>query len=174
LSDSSIGGNGVAFIPDRLDLQILEYLSRDAGISYKDMAKAIGMDQRTVAKRIAIMKATGLIRTTIDIDWPRIGIHANAFVGSSTAMGDRSAARLYEFIRGDPRIVEAYSTVGAHQYFLKVLESDLQRLRDEVLRDVEPLTAELSTSVISSEVKQKDFAPFLKFVRQNRLKLLQE
>jgi DNA-binding Lrp family transcriptional regulator len=158
----------VDFVPDELDLRILEYLSEDAGIPYKVMAKKLGVDQRTVAKRIAVMKEIRLIKATIDIDWPRIGIHANAFVGSTTALGEKSVAKLYEFIRREPRVVEAYSTVGAHQYFLKVLEFDLQRLRDGVLSDVETLTAELSTSVISSQVKPKDFTSILRFIRENR------
>lgn len=70
-------------------------------------------------------------------------------------------------VRTDPRVVEAYATIGAHEYFLKVLERDLQRLRNEVLRALEPLTADLAASVISSQIKQSDPSLFLRFLREH-------
>jgi DNA-binding Lrp family transcriptional regulator len=156
------------FVVDELNLKILESLAKNAELPFKELAENLDVDQRTVARRIARIREDKLIRTTLEIDWPKIGVHANAFVGTSMALGPKSAAQLVDFIRTDPRIVEAYSTIGTHQYFLKILESDLQRLRDEVLRDLEPITADLSASVISSEMKQKDFSPFLRFIRETR------
>ena len=155
------------FKPDELDLRILEYLVKDSGVEFKRLAEALKVDQRTIAKRVSRMKEKMVFKTTIDIDWSRLGVRASAFVGSTTALGEKDVAKLIDFIRTDPRVVEAYATIGAHEYFLKVLEMDLQRLRNEVLRALEPLTADLAASVISSQIKQKDPSLFLRFLREH-------
>ena len=152
--------------PDELDLKILEYLVKDSSTEFKKLAEVLGVDQRTVAKRVSRMRERKVFRTTIDIDWPRLGVRASAFVGSTTALGEKDVAKLFDFIKNDPRVVEAYATIGAHEYFLRVLETDLQSLRDEVLRALEPLTADLAASVISSQIKLKDSSRFLGFLRK--------
>lgn len=158
--------DGEDFRPDELDLKILEHLVENSGIEFKQLAKALEVDERTVARHIERMKQREVFRTTIEIDWQRLGVGASALVGSTTALGDRDVAKLYDFIRNDPRITEAYATVGAHEYLLKILETDLQRLRDGVLRPLEPLTADLAASIISSQMKRRDESSFLKFLRE--------
>jgi DNA-binding Lrp family transcriptional regulator len=149
-----------------IDLQILEQLAKDGNMQFKQLAEIIGVDQRTIAKRVNKMKESGIIKVTVDIDWSRIGIQISAYVGSTTALGDKDIAKLFNFIRHEPRIVEAYATIGTHEYFLKILEVDLQQLREDILRKLEPLTADLVTSVVSTQIKSKDYSLFLRFLRE--------
>jgi DNA-binding Lrp family transcriptional regulator len=121
------------FVPDELDLQILELMSQNADREFKKLAESLKVDQRTIAKRVSKMKEHGVLKNTIEISWSRIGLGIAAYVGAETGLGEKDLGKLHEFIRKEPRIIEAYSTIGSQEYFIKILESDLQSLREEVL-----------------------------------------
>ncbi len=152
------------FLPDALDLRILESLVEDGAMQYKQIAAATGVDKRTVAKRVEAMKRRGALKITADIDWAQIGVGAYAFVGTQTGLGEKDAASLYAYIKEEPRVIEAYSTVGSDEYFLIVVDKDLQSLREDVLRKLEPLTADLSTAIVSTRIKTRNHAKFLRFL----------
>ena len=157
-----------SFSADALDLRMMELLAEDGSLSYKQLAEKLGVDKRTVSKHFEALKRNGALRITAEIDWSLIGVNAFAFVGTMTALGDEDVAKLYEFIKNEPRVIEAYSTLGSDEYFLVVLDRDLQTLREEVLRKLEPLTADLSTAIVSRRIKAKDHAAFLSFLREKR------
>ena len=154
------------FVPDELDLMILEYMAKDASIQFKQLAEVLKVDQRTIAKRVNIMKEKGVFKIKIDIDWPRLGIAVSAFVGAETGLGEEDVKRMQDYIRKESRIIEAYSTIGDQEYFFKVMETDLQSLREEVMTRFEPITAKLTSSIISSKIKQQDDVALIHFLRQ--------
>ena len=154
------------FLPDELDLMILEHMSADASVQFKQLAELLKVDQRTIAKRVNKMKENGVLKNKIEINWSRIGLGIAAYVGAETGLGEKDLVKLHEFIRKEPRIIEAYSTIGSQEYFTKVLETDLQSLREEVLMPLEPITSKLTSSIISSQVKQQDDVSLLRFLRQ--------
>jgi DNA-binding Lrp family transcriptional regulator len=156
------------FVPDELDLMILEYMIKDANIQFKQLAELLKVDQRTVAKRISKMKEEGVIKHKIEINWSRLGLGISAYVGAETGLGEEDVKRLHEYIRKEPRITEAYSTIGDQEYYFKVVETDLQNLREEVMRQFEPITAKLTSSIISSELKHQDDLALVKFLRQKK------
>lgn len=157
-----------AFVPDTLDLMILEYMSKDASIQFKQLAEILKVDQRTVAKRVNSMKENRVFRNKIEIDWSRLGMAISAYVGAETGLGEEDVKRMHDYIRKEPRIIEAYSTIGDQEYFFKVMETDLQSLREEVMTRFEPITAKLTSSIISSKIKQQDDLALLQFLRQRR------
>ena len=152
--------------PDALDLEILRALMHDASLQPTDLARAVNVDRRTLTKRLERMKKSGLLRVRVDVDWSLLGVGISAYLGSTTALGEEDVAKLYDFIRHEPRVVEAYSTVGSNEYFLKILDVNLQTFREEVLRRLEPLTADLSTSIISSKMKSADYLGFLDYLEK--------
>jgi DNA-binding Lrp family transcriptional regulator len=156
------------FEADALDLKIMRLLAEDGSLSYKDLADKLGVDKRTIAKHFEELKKNGVLKITADINWPMIGVGASAFVGTMTALGDEDVAKLYDYIRREPRVIEAFSTVGSDEYFLSVLDTDLQTMREEVLRKLEPLTADLSTAIVSSRIKAKNHAAFLSFLIERK------
>jgi DNA-binding Lrp family transcriptional regulator len=155
------------FEPDDLDLEILTLLSEDGSIGYSELARKIGVDKRTVAKHAEAMKKKGVLRISAEIDWFMLGIRAHAFVGTQTEVGE-AKEKLYEFIRREPRVIEAYSTIGSDEYFFVVLDEDLQGLREDVLRSLEPLTANLTTAIVSTRIKQRSYGSFIEFIRERR------
>jgi len=156
------------FEPDELDLKLLEAMLEHPEVTFKQLAKSMKMDQRTISRRIRVMKNAGVMRLVTEIDWSKVGLNARAYVGSGTALGQKYVSRLVEFIKSDPRIVEAYETVGDNQYLMNVFETDISKLRETVLRDLEPITSDLVTSVATSEVKRRDFLPLLRHIMEMR------
>lgn len=154
-----------SFIPDEIDLMILENMAIDANTSFKQLAQKLKVDQRTIAKRISTMKEKGVFRNTVEVDWSRLGLAIVTYVGAETGLGEKDVARLHEYIKKDPRITEAYSTIGGQEYYFKVVETDLQSLR-EVLIPFEPITAKLTSSIVSSQIKKRDDASLLRLLRQ--------
>jgi DNA-binding Lrp family transcriptional regulator len=152
---------------DDLDLSILEQLTHSSEQSYRKLAELLHVDQRTVAKHIQVLTRRGVLSKTVEIDWAKLGIGASAFVGTTTAVGEKNLEKLLTYLRSEPRVIEAYETVGSHQYLLRILDTDLKHMRDSVLRDLEPLTSELGTSVISSEAKRRDYSRFIRFCMKN-------
>jgi|SRR5579863_4699891 len=154
------------YVPDELDLMILEYMAQDADVQFKKLAESLKVDQRTIAKRVSKMKEQGVLKNTIEITWSRIGLGIAAYVGAETGLGEKDLVKLHEFIRKEPRVIEAYSTIGSQEYFIKILDNDLQSLREEVLMPLEPVTSKLTSSIVSSQVKQQDNVSLLRFLRQ--------
>ena len=158
-------------IPDNLDLLILEKLIEDGSTTFKNLAKLAKTDQRTIANRFARLKKEGVVkRTTIDVDWGKLGLTTIAFIGTSTSHGDESRKRLFEFIEREPRIFEFYTTLGSHEYSMIVLDSDMEKLRSDVCDKLEPLTMGLSTSIVVKPLKQPDHKRLLEYVRKSRMR----
>ena len=118
-------------------------MSQDANVQFKKLAESLKVDQRTIAKRVSKMKEYSVLKNTIDINWSRIGLGIAAYVGAETGLGEKDLVKLREFIRKEPRVIEAYSTIGSQEYFIKILETNLQSLREEVLMPLEPITSKL-------------------------------
>jgi DNA-binding Lrp family transcriptional regulator len=155
---------------DSLDIAIVKELLADGRMTFKELAVKTGADQRTIADRFERMAASGVIRATIDVDWSKLGIGASAFVGSTTPLGERDTRRVFDFIRKEPRIVESYQTIGSHEYFLRVVDVDIATLRAEVCGPLEPLTADLTTSIVTKQIKDADYARLLGYLRKKAIK----
>ena len=152
-------------VPDELDLMILEHMAKDANIQFKQLAEMLKVDQRTIAKRVNEMKEKGIFKSKIEIDWSRLGLSISAYVGVETSLGE-NAKKMNEYIKSEPRVIEAYSTIGDQEYFFRVMETDLQRLREGVMTNLEPITAKLTSSIISSQIKQRDDVALIRFLKQ--------
>jgi len=107
------------------------------------------------------MKKEGIFKETVEIDWIGLGTRTVAYVGCRTSAGVGQREELYSFVNRQPRIVESFSTVGQNEYLLKTITSDVHALREEILTPLEPLTSDLATSIISSQIKRPDYSSAL-------------
>ena len=159
-------------MPDDLDLLILGKMVEDSTITFKRLAMLAKTDQRTIAKRYEHLKREGIVRgATIDVDWSKLGLTATAFIGTATSHGDESRKKLFEFIEHEPRVLEAYTTLGSHEYSMTVLDANMEKLRGGVCDRLEPLTMGLSTSVVVKSVKRVDHKGLLEYVRKARKRM---
>ncbi len=153
---------------DSVDLLILEKMLEDATVTFRQIARITHTDQRTIAKRFERMVKLGIVRrVTVDVDWSKMGLTANAYMGSTTALGEDQRKQLFDFIKNESRVIEAYTTLGSHEYFMKVLDRDIATLRTEICTPLEPLTV-LSTSIVVDEIKKPDFKGLLRYLHTPR------
>ena len=162
-----MASTATTFVPDEFDLLLLEAIVRRPEMNYKEIADLLKVDQRTVAKRMKGLTSEGVLKPTVEIDWSKLGLHAEALVGSTTAKGIGYSQKLNDLIRTDPRIVEAYETLGSFQYFMKVIETDTYSMRDSVLRDLDMLASELATTLVTKELKH-DYRALIRYLRETR------
>src|SRR5580700_10582761 len=106
---------------DAVDARILKCLLNDVRLPFKAIAGVVKVDERTVARRVEMMKKDGVFREIAEVDWIGLGKGTVAYVGCKTSAGDDQRARLYRFISKQPLIVESYSTVGQYEYLLKTV-----------------------------------------------------
>jgi DNA-binding Lrp family transcriptional regulator len=157
----------IRFEVDDFDLLLLETLVQRPDASYKLIAKELNVDQRTVAKRIRTLIDEGVLKRSFEIDWPKLGLHADALVGSTTSRGIDYARKLNDLIMNDPRIAEAYETLGTYHYFMRIIETDMYKMRDSVLRDLDPLAAELTTTLVTKRLKN-DYHSLIRYLRETK------
>jgi Lrp/AsnC family transcriptional regulator len=115
---------------DAVDARILKCLLNDVRLPFKAIAGAVKVDERTVARRVQMMKREGIFREIAEVDWIGLGRGTVAYVGCKTSAGDDQRAKLYRFISKQPRVVESYSTVGQFEYLLKIVARDVHELRE--------------------------------------------
>jgi len=156
-------------VPDDLDLFVLEKLIDDSTVTFKELATLAKTDQRTIAKRCDRLRNAGIVRrATVDVDWSKLGLTATAFMGTATSHGDETREKLLAFIQEEPRILEAYTTLGSHEYSMTVLDSNMENLRAEICHKLEPLTMGLSTSIIVKSIKRPDHKGLLRYIKSVR------
>jgi len=157
------------YVPDDLDLLIMGKMVEDSSTTFKQLATLAKSDQRTIAKRYERLKREGIVkRATIVVDWSRLGLTATAFLGTATPHGDESRRKLLDFMQHEPRVLEAYATLGSHEYFMTVLDVNMENLREGVCDKMEPLTMGLSSSVVVKSIKNPDHKGLLEYLRSAR------
>jgi len=155
-------------IQDQLNLRIVEEMLKRPGATFKQIGAQIGSDQRTIARRIRELEQTGVLRHSLEIDWKSLGMEVTAFVGLTTARNPKASVLLPDYLKNDPRIVEAYETVGSNQFFIKVLERDIFSVRETVLRDLDPLAGDMTTSLLAKVIKPRDYFSLVRHVREGK------
>ena len=157
------------YVPDDLDLFVLEKLIDDSTVTFKELAKLAKTDQRTIAKRCERLRNAGIVRrATVDVDWSKLGLTAMAFMGTATSHGDETRKKLLEFIQEEPRVLEAYTALGSHEYSMTVLDSNIEQLRAGICDRLEPMTMGLSTSIIVKSLKRPDHKGLLRYLKSIR------
>ena len=145
--------NGEDIRLDQLDLRILEILFDDARIPFRKLAKLVGSDQKTVARRVARLCENGIIkRFTLEVDYSKLGLNAMAYIGTRTTLDATVRSRLFKFFESQPRVLRVEATIGANEYVFLAIDKDIISLRENVNTPLEPLTAGLSTSVVSKTI----------------------
>jgi len=152
---------------DEIDRLLLETLVRHPSSTYKKVSQSLRLDQRTVAKRIKTLTKKGVMKQIVEVDWAKIGLGATAYVGATTAKGIGYSQKLNDLVKDEPRIVRGYETLGTYQYLIKVIDTDIYRLRDSVLRDLDTYASELTVSLATKNLKE-DYGALLRYMRETK------
>jgi len=109
---------------DQTDVKILRYLTNDARISQRALAREIGMSPPAVADRIARLEAVGVIRGyRVDIDFDQLGWEMTILVGI-TAEVSRGQRELAQEVLAIPEVERVDLTTGSADLQVRVRVRD--------------------------------------------------
>lgn len=138
---------------DRIDAAILRVLQKDASLSQRGVAEAVGLSQNACWRRIARLKADGIIAgQTLRLDHAKIGLDLTVFVMLRTR--DHSPEWLETFRRTVLRIdnvVDVFRIAGDYDYMLKIVARDMNDFDRIYQRLIQGTKLETVTSCIAME-----------------------
>ncbi|TDT92598.1 DNA-binding Lrp family transcriptional regulator [Azorhizobium sp. AG788] len=148
---------------DAASLRILDALQADAEISNADLAEKVGLSPSPCWRRVADMKAKGVIRGSVAlVDPVALGLAVNVFVHVSLKQQDKRSLEIFDAaIRERPEVMECYLMSGESDYMLRVVVEDLikyQQLMVEVLTRI-PVVANIRSSFALAQVKYTTALP---------------
>ena len=111
---------------DRIDIDILQALQRDAHVKAADLAESLGISLSPLYRRIRLLEEAGVITKYVSLlDQEKVGFPITAYV--SVAI-EKSAAKLAAFERallGCEEVMECYLMTGAFDYIVRLVASDM-------------------------------------------------
>lgn len=118
---------------DKLDLQILAELARDARVSFNKIAQKTGFSTQTIIKRYKAMKKKGIIEyCSIKVDLHAIGYRGIACLLLTSKSGT-NGKELLKAIMNRKNIIGATRTFGNYDVYAVLAFSDLSKLFSQIM-----------------------------------------
>lgn len=130
VGQSKFGERRAAESMEETDLRILEAYQNDASMSYKDLARDLGMRTTTVFERVKRLKESGIIAGVVPlVAYDRLGIHTTAWVHVAVDPGADCCA-LSRRIASLPEVTEVHEVAGEWDILFKVKVHGNEELHD--------------------------------------------
>jgi DNA-binding Lrp family transcriptional regulator len=146
---------------DQIDRTILSILAKDARITNKDLAAAVGLSASACLERVRRLSERGDLQGTYAVvDPAAFGIGIQALVAVRLQRHTRSAVTSFEKKAwGLEQVVALYHVSGANDYVAHVVARDMDHLRDFTLDALTTLSevTHLETSLIFHYGRKRDW-----------------
>ena len=143
---------------DKIDLNILEALRKNAKQTYMEIGQQLGLAHSTIYDRIKKLEAYGIIkRYTAIIDVDRMGLRnvtAIMTVFTDPKQSEDVAKKISEF----PQVLEVYTSLSEELLIIaKVVAEDQENLHSFIANRIAPLPGVLRirTSVVTKKFKEE-------------------
>lgn len=137
---------------DRIDRLILGVLAKDARITNKDLAAAVGLSQSACLERVRRLADRDVLRgARAEIDPGALGIGVQALVAVQLKRHTRSAVIAFERKAISlPQVVTLFHLTGRNDYLVHVVSQDMEHLRDFTLDAITslPEVSRVETSLL--------------------------
>jgi DNA-binding Lrp family transcriptional regulator len=123
---------------DRTDRQLLAALVEDARLTNKELAARVHLAPSSCHARVQRLIERGVLRGHhAEVHPAALGIGLRAVVAVRLAdHGEKHSARIIEFLRGLPEVIDVFLTAGNDDLFLHVAVRDTDHLRRVVLERI--------------------------------------
>lgn len=144
---------------DAIDIKILNILQKDCMVSYKDIAKKIGLSYSPTYERIKLLEEAGVIKSRVTIlDPNKIGI--KLFVYCNITLKEQSKKSLLDFektVSRMPEIMEVISLSGVYDYMLKIATTDIESYNNFIVNKLAniPNIGQYHSNIVLSMVKDE-------------------
>jgi Lrp/AsnC family transcriptional regulator, leucine-responsive regulatory protein len=130
---------------DRIDRRIIACLIDDASLNNAELAERVGLTAAPLSRRLARLYASGIIRQTIVIDPPKVGLGLQAFVEITL---DRTTPqvgeRFIEHVGKLAEVIEIHAVAGDFDFLLKISVRDMADYKRLIWQEFDRL-AEIKT-----------------------------
>ncbi len=130
---------------DRIDRKIIACLLDDASLNNAELSERVGLTAAPLSRRLARLYSSGIIRQTIVVDAPRVGLGLQAFVEITL---DRTTPqvgeRFIDHVGKLPEVVEIHAVAGGFDFLLKISVRDMTDFKRQIWQEFDRL-AEIKT-----------------------------
>lgn len=130
---------------DRIDRKIIACLIENASLNNAELAERVGLTAAPLSRRLSRLYATGIIKQTIVIDAPKVGLGLQAFVEITL---DRTTPqvgeRFIEHVGRLPEVIEIHAVAGDFDFLLKISVRDMADFKRLIWQEFDRL-AEIKT-----------------------------
>ncbi len=137
---------------DSLDHKILSYLTRDARISYLEIARQCRVSGALIHQRVSKLREAGIISGSRFIVNPKgLGYLSVAFVGINVGlMSPHSQTHVFEKISQISEVVECHHVTGKFSLFLKIYAKDNEHLKKILVDQIQSIPEVIATETFIS------------------------
>lgn len=135
---------------DELDKRILDIISKNARIPFKDVADECGVSRAAIHQRVQRLTDIGVISGSgYHINPKKLGFHTCTYVGLSLAKGSMYKEAIEE-LRKIPEIVEAHFTTGPYSVIVKLYARDNEHLMTLLNEHIQEIPGVMATETMIS------------------------
>lgn len=135
---------------DKLDKQIMDIISNNARIPFKDVAAVCGVSRAAIHQRVQrLIDMNVIVGSGYNVNPKSLGYKTCTYVGICLEKGSMYA-RVVEELRHIPEIVECHYTTGPYTMLVKLYARDNEQLMDLLNRKIQGITGVDSTETLIS------------------------
>lgn len=120
---------------DRIDCDILAILQKDARLSNKELASAVGLAPSSCLARVQRLRTEGVLRGAhAEVDPQALGVGLQALIAVQLRQHSRAQVKAFwKHALGLPEVLSVFHVAGTHDFQVHVAVRDAHHLRDLAL-----------------------------------------
>ena len=135
---------------DNLDMKILNSLSKNARIPFKDVATECGVSRAAIHQRVQHLIEGGVITGSgFDVNPKSLGYSTCTYVGLNLERGSMYK-EVVERVAAIPEVVECHFTTGPYTMLVKLYARDNEQLMDLLNNKLQGIHGVISTETLIS------------------------
>ncbi len=148
---------------DRLDLQILDALQRDATLSTAEVASRVGLSQSPCWRRISLLEQQGVIKRRVALlSREKLGLEVLVFVHVKlTSNGWQSLPKFKQQVVSFPEVIQCFVLMGDIDFILLVATPTIDAYNNFVQRKLAqvPGVQSIDSRIVLEETKNTTELP---------------
>ncbi len=142
---------------DRIDFELVRLLQKNARLSQKELAAAVGLAPSTCLVRLQRLRQQGvLVGFHAEVDPQAMGIQLQALIAVRMKQHSRAQVKaLWKHLTERPEVLTVFHTAGAHDFLVHVAARDAEHLRDLAMDSFtsRPEVAQIETSLLFDQAR---------------------
>ena len=142
---------------DKLDRQILEIISQNARIPFRDVAEQCGVSRAAIHQRVQRMIENDVITGSgYHVNPKVLGYASSAYIGVKLEKGSMYKNVIPEFDK-IPEVTECYNISGSYDYLLKIHAPNMKYYQEFILNVLGTIDSlgSLESTFVMAEVKHQ-------------------